>query len=640
MPSHEPFKYQPLPGDGKSIRLIRILPSAGFESLVRCEMIHATTQHDYTALSYTWGVPNAEREVYVNGAILTARPNLWEFLRRVSLSAEYTRKMFWIDAICINQDDDKEKSVQVGRMGEIYKSAKHVLIWLSPYQEDAELALENSIGPICDFTDVASCLPNKERARLENDIPQFLSCSTFIFVRSICEQIVSHDYWRRLWIVQEFLLNGNRSILYGPLSISWKALAAYEEHRVNSRAERQRKIWNNSIFKWLCSPLDFLSFSISRWQSSAQYIKNERTSMAAHYGVSLPLSGSSQSTTSFLVSFLKFVDRVAPTALARIVAWRMDTLYVCLPYMEDTFRRGTDDDRVVEAASKSDFYLLVQGFAEQQCFDRRDKLYGLAALLADSHPLPIDYSIDVCETYYRALEFFLRIENSVEHHCSMAPDQVACGLLDAFKISPYHVSANDTKGRSEKFYITSEAGVRLERLRFERLSMSNSVAAIKSIALSFLTFDDCVQVYIDQENRVRIPCKRCNHDLLFSANTLTRALELQKRCFAFDEGEEGGNELVLILQCLTPDCNDNTVDEPSTIRDDSANFVAQHLLFYFNPGSGRPEALLSIEDETRRQKSIQAMPPDALKVLLVYLEKLSKTHSSTHTFPNKGVRLV
>ena len=35
----------------------------------------------------------------------------------------------WVDAICINQEDDDENSQQVGRMGEIFSQATRVL-WL------------------------------------------------------------------------------------------------------------------------------------------------------------------------------------------------------------------------------------------------------------------------------------------------------------------------------------------------------------------------------------------------------------------------------------------------------------------------------------------------------------------------------
>ena len=61
-------------------------------------------------------------------------PNLWAGLKAIYA---YTHKenscqrwLLWIDAICINQNDDDEKSSQVQRMGEIYGGAERVLVWL------------------------------------------------------------------------------------------------------------------------------------------------------------------------------------------------------------------------------------------------------------------------------------------------------------------------------------------------------------------------------------------------------------------------------------------------------------------------------------------------------------------------------
>ena len=55
---------------------------------------------------------------------------------------------YWIDAICINQEDDLEKSSQVALMGEIYKEAANAIVWLgSTYDkwEDPVLTLLQGI---------------------------------------------------------------------------------------------------------------------------------------------------------------------------------------------------------------------------------------------------------------------------------------------------------------------------------------------------------------------------------------------------------------------------------------------------------------------------------------------------------------
>jgi hypothetical protein len=38
--------------------------------------------------------------------------------------------MFWIDAICINQQDDDERAIHTRKMNIVYRSAKLVFVWL------------------------------------------------------------------------------------------------------------------------------------------------------------------------------------------------------------------------------------------------------------------------------------------------------------------------------------------------------------------------------------------------------------------------------------------------------------------------------------------------------------------------------
>lgn len=54
-------------------------------------------------------------------------------------------RQIWIDAVCINQSDGNEKMQQIGRMAEIYRLARQVIVWLgpghAPNHNDAAIAL-------------------------------------------------------------------------------------------------------------------------------------------------------------------------------------------------------------------------------------------------------------------------------------------------------------------------------------------------------------------------------------------------------------------------------------------------------------------------------------------------------------------
>lgn len=65
---------------------------------------------------------------------------LSDFLRRHfdTITGAYRPLPLWVDAICINQDDEDERTSQILLMGEIYSIAHQVIVWLGDYEEDLE----------------------------------------------------------------------------------------------------------------------------------------------------------------------------------------------------------------------------------------------------------------------------------------------------------------------------------------------------------------------------------------------------------------------------------------------------------------------------------------------------------------------
>ncbi|RFN45505.1 hypothetical protein FIE12Z_10268 [Fusarium flagelliforme] len=89
----------------------------------------------YNALSYTWGPPrnvedpeNSSVTILFNGQLCEVQPNLHDAL--LELQATCPETPIWIDALCINQSNQVERSAQVSVMNEIYGSAAHVVVWL------------------------------------------------------------------------------------------------------------------------------------------------------------------------------------------------------------------------------------------------------------------------------------------------------------------------------------------------------------------------------------------------------------------------------------------------------------------------------------------------------------------------------
>lgn len=117
-----------------SFRLLHLAPSTHRDQ----PMIGHLEEHEieseecpaYRALSYTWGDADPPTQIQLDDCTLPITRNLHEALLHLRDSTEAI--VVWIDAICINQRDDTEKSRQVARMREVFHGAKDVIVWLGP----------------------------------------------------------------------------------------------------------------------------------------------------------------------------------------------------------------------------------------------------------------------------------------------------------------------------------------------------------------------------------------------------------------------------------------------------------------------------------------------------------------------------
>jgi len=134
--------YRQLSASRREIRLITILPSPNRSDPLACSL-HVTTlpsSNPYRALSYVWGDLKTTTSLQVDGEQLQITPNLDVALRYIRDPSEL--RMFWIDAVCINQADIQERSQQVLLMGDIFQGAQFVVAWLGEERDDSNLALD------------------------------------------------------------------------------------------------------------------------------------------------------------------------------------------------------------------------------------------------------------------------------------------------------------------------------------------------------------------------------------------------------------------------------------------------------------------------------------------------------------------
>ncbi|KAL8697281.1 MAG: hypothetical protein Q9201_007200 [Fulgogasparrea decipioides] len=200
--------------------------------------------YGYDALSYAWGSPvekfplklQQTGKIYKKGilscdglvkreGIIDIHRNLYDLLRRLQ-SVQYDR-FIWVDAICINQSDDKEKSMQIPLMRDIYQEAKQVMIWLgeaSPVEEGALTILPNLVKKLEGCAAEGHILNPGQSGTFESkDLPTPMHP-----LWRALGAIMTRQWFRRLWTLQEAVLPETTSvILCGGKKITWITLEAF-----------------------------------------------------------------------------------------------------------------------------------------------------------------------------------------------------------------------------------------------------------------------------------------------------------------------------------------------------------------------------------------------------------------------------
>jgi hypothetical protein len=125
--SRSDYYYEPLPNPRTYIRLLQI-QTCNFNATIQCTLTQWLHEEapPYCAISYTWGDPNLTSTIGINLKSMIVRQNCEGALRQAHAAGPWA--YFWVDAICINQEDNAEKSHQVAIMASFYRQAIRVLV--------------------------------------------------------------------------------------------------------------------------------------------------------------------------------------------------------------------------------------------------------------------------------------------------------------------------------------------------------------------------------------------------------------------------------------------------------------------------------------------------------------------------------
>ena len=229
------YQYSPLRDEATDIRLLTILPNSATSSdeihiLINIIPLEQGSNIEYEALSYTWGSAENLVDIFVGvqeDHVLPVTQNLAEALQH--LRDETKEGAFWIDAICIDQQNLQERGRQVCRMAYIYQMATRAIFWLGPGNEQTKIALEIMKHMSSRFEidwDLAGAItPSREAAEsgeeewADTSISLPWSKEQFDGIFSI----LNHSWFERVWIRQEvWLTRENATLICGNSGMSWR----------------------------------------------------------------------------------------------------------------------------------------------------------------------------------------------------------------------------------------------------------------------------------------------------------------------------------------------------------------------------------------------------------------------------------
>jgi hypothetical protein len=194
-----------------AIRLLLLQPRADSkDDEIHCKLQHTTLSDcetdltfQYIALSYVWGNEEDQEKIFVDGIEFHVTPNLFRALR--SIRHESKELPLWVDAVCINQQNPKERGQQVRFMGFIYASARNTIICLGESDEESDRAIQ-----ALNDTDTVPDSPELVDGRSIKDC--------------IVSFILSRPWFTRVWVLQELALSQNPIIQCGLSRVRWRRL--------------------------------------------------------------------------------------------------------------------------------------------------------------------------------------------------------------------------------------------------------------------------------------------------------------------------------------------------------------------------------------------------------------------------------
>lgn len=203
------FEHERLPHAAKYIRLLEVLDSNYTEDVeIQCRLTtwRMADAPLYYAISYTWGDPASNTTILINEKAFKVRTNC-EFVLKQAYWCRLGR-YYWVDAICIDQQNFQEKGTQVSIMGKIYQHAAHVLASVGDHMADSQF-LFHRVQQTC-----MARVSSEARRRMVI----YMARESAVIRRLLWAAIslTQRPYFTRMWVLQEQQHAKHVTFLCGP----------------------------------------------------------------------------------------------------------------------------------------------------------------------------------------------------------------------------------------------------------------------------------------------------------------------------------------------------------------------------------------------------------------------------------------
>ncbi|KXJ87345.1 heterokaryon incompatibility protein-domain-containing protein, partial [Microdochium bolleyi] len=208
----------------------------------------------YEAVSYLWGSAELRETIWIGGRWLRVTASVFELLGRLR-AAQGRRSQrrgrheyLWVDAICINQADDVEKSQQVQQMRHVYATARRVIFHLGPPTSDTDLLMEG-LWRLQMSSREKQGAGSLEHSLAEEDGEAWRRvrsrlgrrhANVWVRQHNALHELLGRSWFERVWVVQE-VWNARDGIVHcGRWAVSCRVFVAAPE-LLNVHVAGQRK---------------------------------------------------------------------------------------------------------------------------------------------------------------------------------------------------------------------------------------------------------------------------------------------------------------------------------------------------------------------------------------------------------------